>query len=197
MNFTYYGHSCFAVELGGHALLFDPFITPNPQAGGIEIKSVRADFILVSHGPPGHLADAVAWPSGRVQRSSRIMKWRPGLASTAPQKSMRLITGARWILSRSRQYVNAIHSSVCRTALWRESGRISGGEPAAAIFIIQATRGYVDMKLIGESTRLTFAALVHRRQLHDGRGGRREGGGVGELRPDRGRALQHIPSRED
>ena len=30
MNFTYYGHSCFAVELGGRVLLFDPFITPNP-----------------------------------------------------------------------------------------------------------------------------------------------------------------------
>ena len=59
MNFTYYGHSCFAVELAGRSLLFDPFISPNPLAAGIDLNAVRADFILVSHGHQDHLADAV------------------------------------------------------------------------------------------------------------------------------------------
>ena len=32
MNITYYGHSCFSVEVNGKQLLFDPFITPNELA---------------------------------------------------------------------------------------------------------------------------------------------------------------------
>lgn len=32
MKLTYYGHSCFAVEVNGKSLLFDPFITPNELA---------------------------------------------------------------------------------------------------------------------------------------------------------------------
>jgi L-ascorbate metabolism protein UlaG (beta-lactamase superfamily) len=50
MNFTYYGHACFAVEIGNRTLLFDPFISPNPQAKAIDLQSVKADYILVSHG---------------------------------------------------------------------------------------------------------------------------------------------------
>ena len=59
MKITYYGHSCFAVEAAGKTLLFDPFITPNPLAKAIDIKTIRADYILISHGHSDHCADAV------------------------------------------------------------------------------------------------------------------------------------------
>ena len=59
MKVTYYGHSCFAVEIGDHRLLFDPFIKPNPKASNVALDSIRASFILVSHGHGDHLADAV------------------------------------------------------------------------------------------------------------------------------------------
>ena len=59
MQITYYGHSCFAVEAAGRTLLFDPFITPNPLAKAIDIKTIRADYILISHGHSDHCADAV------------------------------------------------------------------------------------------------------------------------------------------
>src|SRR5438477_550755 len=59
MKFLYYGHACFAVEAGGRTLLFDPFITPNPLAKGIDISRVTADFILVSHGHGDHIADVL------------------------------------------------------------------------------------------------------------------------------------------
>ena len=59
MKITYYGHSCFAVEAAGKTLLFDPFITPNPLAKAIDIKTIRADHILISHGHSDHCADAV------------------------------------------------------------------------------------------------------------------------------------------
>ena len=32
MKFTYYGHSCFLIELKNKKLLFDPFITGNELA---------------------------------------------------------------------------------------------------------------------------------------------------------------------
>ncbi len=60
MNLTYFGHSCFLVESGGHRLLFDPFITPNPLAKHVEISKIQADAILISHGHEDHLADALA-----------------------------------------------------------------------------------------------------------------------------------------
>ncbi|MEI7865863.1 MAG: MBL fold metallo-hydrolase, partial [Chthoniobacterales bacterium] len=59
MKLTYYGHSCFGVEVDGKHLLFDPFITPNPKASSIDVKKVPADYILISHGHFDHIADAV------------------------------------------------------------------------------------------------------------------------------------------
>src|ERR1035437_510662 len=59
MKVTCYGHACFSVVAGGKALLFDPFISPNPLAKSIDVKRVPADYILVSHGHEDHLADAV------------------------------------------------------------------------------------------------------------------------------------------
>src|SRR2546423_7820702 len=59
MKFTYYGHACFAVEAGGKALLFDPFISPNPLAKKIDVSKVAVDFILISHGHGDHVADVV------------------------------------------------------------------------------------------------------------------------------------------
>ncbi len=59
MEFIYYGHSCFQIELGGKKLLFDPFITPNPLSQSISLDSIEADYILLSHGHADHVADLV------------------------------------------------------------------------------------------------------------------------------------------
>lgn len=57
MQITYYGHSCFLVETGGKRLLFDPFITGNPLASAIDPKSIRCDFILLTHAHSDHVGD--------------------------------------------------------------------------------------------------------------------------------------------
>ncbi len=59
MKFTFYGHACFAVEIAGKKLLFDPFISGNDSAKDIDINSIQADYILVSHGHGDHIADLV------------------------------------------------------------------------------------------------------------------------------------------
>jgi L-ascorbate metabolism protein UlaG (beta-lactamase superfamily) len=60
MQFTYYGHACFSVKAGGKHLLFDPFITGNELAKNIDINSIEADYIFVSHGHFDHIQDVVA-----------------------------------------------------------------------------------------------------------------------------------------
>ena len=60
MKFTYYGQSCFSLALGGRTFLFDPFISGNELAKDIDINSIHADYILVSHGHGDHTADLVS-----------------------------------------------------------------------------------------------------------------------------------------
>jgi L-ascorbate metabolism protein UlaG (beta-lactamase superfamily) len=59
MKFTYYGHACFSLTINNEVLLFDPFITPNELAKDINLKDIKADYILISHGHEDHIADAV------------------------------------------------------------------------------------------------------------------------------------------
>ncbi len=59
MKFTYYGQSCFAVKVKDKNILFDPFITPNQLAKNIDVNSVQADYIFVSHGHGDHVADLI------------------------------------------------------------------------------------------------------------------------------------------
>ena len=57
MKITYYGHSCFAAEINGKNLLFDPFITQNSLAKAIDIKKIKADYIFAGHSHADHIAD--------------------------------------------------------------------------------------------------------------------------------------------
>ncbi|HEY9178699.1 MAG TPA: metal-dependent hydrolase [Flavipsychrobacter sp.] len=59
MKLTFYGHACFMVEAAGKKLLFDPFISGNNNAKNIDIQSIEADYILISHGHGDHIADLV------------------------------------------------------------------------------------------------------------------------------------------
>lgn len=59
MKFTYYGQSCFSIEVEGKHLLFDPFITGNPLAKAIDVNQIQADYILVSHGHSDHVGDLI------------------------------------------------------------------------------------------------------------------------------------------
>ena len=64
MKVTYYGHSCFAAQVANKTLLFDPFITGNELAKAIDVKTVHADYILISHGHADHMGDAVTLAKG-------------------------------------------------------------------------------------------------------------------------------------
>ena len=78
MNITYYGHACFEVALQDIKLLFDPFITPNPLASGIDVSAIRTDYILLSHGHEDHVADVETIYQNnncRIISSFEIVSW--------------------------------------------------------------------------------------------------------------------------
>jgi L-ascorbate metabolism protein UlaG (beta-lactamase superfamily) len=161
MKVTYYGHSCFSVVVGGKTLLFDPFITGNPLAKNIDVKNVPADFILVSHGHGDHVGDAVeiARRTGApVIANYEVATW---LNQKGAPKIHPLNHGGGCQFDFGRvKFVNAIHSSMLPDGS-------NGGNPGG--FVVESAEGNfyfsgdtaltLDMKLIGESTKLKFAAL--------------------------------------
>ena len=161
MTLTYYGHSCFMVETSGKKLLFDPFITYNDLAKGIDINKVIPDFVLLSHGHSDHIADciAIAENSGaKCVCNWEIHEWlnKKGIHNTHPMN-----TGGKWSFG-------AI--TVKCTAAQHSSGLPDGsygGNPMG--FIITSTEGSFyysgdtaltnDMTLVPKWAKLNFAVL--------------------------------------
>lgn len=112
MKYTYYGHSCFAIEANGQKVLFDPFISGNPKAAAIDLKTVEADFILISHGHGDHIADAVslAQQTGATCVSCfEVVQW---LGGQGIEKGHPMNLGGHWNFEFGRvKMVNALHSS--------------------------------------------------------------------------------------
>lgn len=111
MKFTYYGHSCFSLELGGKTLLFDPFITGNELAKDIDVAAIRADYILVSHGHADHTGDLVrlAISTGaQVISNFEIINWlmAQGVSNVHPMNF-----GSRDFELGTLTYFQAQHSS--------------------------------------------------------------------------------------
>jgi L-ascorbate metabolism protein UlaG (beta-lactamase superfamily) len=161
MKVNYYGHSCFAVAAGGKTLLFDPFITGNPLAKAVDANKIAADFILVSHGHEDHMADAVdiAKRTGAtVIANYEVALWLN--AHGAPKiHPMNHGGGFNFPFGRVK-FVNAVHSSTLPDG---SNGGNAGGfvvETADGNFYYSGdTALTLDMKLIGEATKLNFAAL--------------------------------------
>jgi L-ascorbate metabolism protein UlaG (beta-lactamase superfamily) len=149
------------VEINGKTLLFDPFISPNALAKHIDINSVLAHYILISHGHMDHLADAatIAQRTGATIISNfEITVWfnKQGLEKTHP-----LNHGGGHSFEFGRvKFVNAIHSSSLPDGSY-------GGNPGGFVVDTQEGSFYysgdtaltMDMKLIPEFTKLRFAAL--------------------------------------
>ena len=160
MNFTYYGHACFTVETANHTLLFDPFISGNPLAKHVDLQSIKADYILVSHGHQDHLLDAVAIANrtgATIIAAYEVAQW---LAKQSAQKTHPINHGATQFDFGRLRFVHALHSSSMPDGSY-------GGNPGG--FIVQTSEGSFyysgdtgltkEMELIGDSARLKFAVL--------------------------------------
>jgi len=161
MNLTYYGHACFAVETMGKTLLFDPFITPNELASGIDVQALRPDVILISHGHVDHLADAQALAEttgAPIISNWEIIDWfgKKGIENGHPMNH-----GGSWQFPFGTvKYTIAHHSSGLPDGSY---GGNPGGfvvqNPEGAFYYSGDTALTLDMKLIGEEFALSFAVL--------------------------------------
>jgi L-ascorbate metabolism protein UlaG (beta-lactamase superfamily) len=161
MQFTYYGHACFTVQVNGKKLLFDPFITPNELAASVDINAIEADYILVSHGHADHIADCVALANSTgamVITNWEIYEWlvKQGVTNVHPMNT----GGSKDFDFGKLKCVVAQHSSSLPDGSY-------GGNPMG--FVIKSSEGNfyysgdtaltLDMQLVPRFTPLDFAIL--------------------------------------
>ena len=161
MKLTYYGHACFAIETGNKKILFDPFITDNPLAENIDVNSIEADFIFVSHGHGDHVADLVSI----AKRTNALCVACAEIADWLEKQGVKKVHGMnhggpiKFDFGTARG-VNAVHSSSLPDGTY-------AGNPLGFVFTTNDKNFYysgdtaltLDMQLIPLWVKLDFAVL--------------------------------------
>lgn len=172
MKITYYGHSCFGIEVAGKNIVLDPFITPNSLAGErlklycgpdgtFDLSKIPADYIFLSHGHADHVADAIAL--AKVTGATIVGIWEiyEWAIKNGVEKSHPMNKGGEWVFEFGTvKMVQAVHSSSLPDGSY-------GGDPAGWLFMTDEANIYfagdtaltLDMQLIPRWTKLDAAML--------------------------------------
>jgi len=160
MKYTYYGQSCFLLETSSVKLLFDPFISGNPLAAAIDVSTIEADYILVSHGHGDHVGDLV----DIAKRTRATVICMPEIAGWLQKQGVTNIhdmnIGKFKFDFGTVRMVTATHSSSLPDGSY-------GGNPAGFVLDVDGIQIYfagdtgltLDMKLIAELYQLEYAIL--------------------------------------
>ena len=149
MKITYLGHATLSIETKDKTLLIDPFISGNELAKHIDVQSLRADYILVTHAHQDHILDveAIAKNTGATVISNyEIVTYfeKKGI------KGHPMNHGGKWHFDFGTvHFTNAIHSSSFPDGTY-------GGQPGGFVIETHHHRIYIsgdtaltyDMKLI-------------------------------------------------
>lgn len=161
MKYTYYGQSCFAVQIKGKNILFDPFISGNPLAKDIDVNKIKADYILVSHGHQDHTLDliSIAKRTGaKVVSNFEIIGWlsKQGIQNVHPFNH-----GGKWKFDFGTvKYVNAIHSSSYADGSYAGNpGGFVVSSEEGTFYFTGDTALTMDMQLIPRFFKLDFAVM--------------------------------------
>jgi L-ascorbate metabolism protein UlaG (beta-lactamase superfamily) len=160
MKITYLGHAALAIEVAGKKLIVDPFISPNPLAKHIDVDTLEADYILITHAHQDHIVDvdSIAKRTGaKIVSNYEIVTYYGNLGFEGHPMNH----GGSWQFDFGRvTYTNAIHTSSFPDGSY-------GGQPGG--FLLETKEGnlYIagdtalnfDMKLIPMQCRLDFAVL--------------------------------------
>ncbi len=160
MKITYLGHASLHIEIGDTAIIVDPFITGNELAKSIDINSLKAGYILITHAHQDHILDVetIAKNTGAkiISNYEIVMHYGANGFEGHPMNH-----GGSWQFDFGRvTYTNAVHTSSFPDGKY-------GGQPGG--FIIESTEGNIyiagdtaltmDMKLIPMQCKLDLAIL--------------------------------------
>lgn len=160
MKITFYGHASLGIEVGGKHILVDPFISANPLASHIDITTLKADYILLTHAHGDHILDVEAI----AKRTGAVIVSNAEIADYYAKRELNahpMNHGGNWKFDFGKvKYVNAIHSSSFPDGS-------NGGNPGGFviegehknIYIAGDTALTMDMKLIPMRTKLDLAIL--------------------------------------
>jgi len=160
MKITFLGHASLAIEIANKNIIVDPFISGNELAKHIDINSLKADYILVTHAHQDHILDveAIAKRTGaKIISNFEIVNHFGALNIDGHPMNH----GGSWQFDFGKvTYTNAIHTSSFPDGSY-------GGQPGG--FILETNEGNIyiagdtaltmDMKLIPMQTKLDFAIL--------------------------------------
>jgi len=161
MKITFYGQNSLSLEIGGKHIIVDPFITGNDLSKDkVDIKQLKADYILVTHAHQDHTLDveAIAKNTGATVVSNFE------IANHYEAKDLKVHPmnhGGSWEFDFGKvTYVNAIHTSSFPDGSY-------GGQPGGfvveagekCIYIAGDTALTMDMKLIPMRHDLDLAVL--------------------------------------
>ncbi|WP_055443338.1 metal-dependent hydrolase [Lacinutrix himadriensis] len=160
MKITFYGHASLGIQMEDVHILVDPFITGNPKASHIDIDTLKADYILLTHAHQDHILDveAIAKRTDAVIVSNfEIVTHFQNLGLEGHPMNL----GGTWDFEfGSLKYVNAIHTSSFPDGSYggQPGGFVLEGEHKN-IYIAGDTALTMDMKLIPLQTKLDLAIL--------------------------------------
>lgn len=162
MKITYLGHSSLQIESNHKKLIVDPFISGNPLAKDIDVHSLEADYVLLTHAHYDHIHDVEAI----VNRTGAeiISNHEVAVYYTNKNKEYKahgMNQGGTWEYDFGKlSVVNAIHSSSFPDGTY-------GGNPVGFILESEGKSVYIsgdtdltmDMKLIPMFHQLDLAIL--------------------------------------
>jgi L-ascorbate metabolism protein UlaG (beta-lactamase superfamily) len=161
MQLTYFGHASFSVVIKGKHILFDPFISANPLAKNIDVNTLSADYIFVSHGHGDHVLDVATIAkrtNAKVVANPEVSHW---FAKQGVSNLHEVNHGSSVDFGFGHvRAVNAIHSSGLPDGAY-------GGNPMGFVFTTDEGNFYytgdtalsMEMQLIPLFTKLDFAVL--------------------------------------
>jgi L-ascorbate metabolism protein UlaG (beta-lactamase superfamily) len=152
ISFTWLGHSAFAMEIDGHKVLFDPFLTGNPLAATTPDK-VEAELIFISHAHNDHCADAIAIAKrtgAKIIANAEIANWASKQGANAHGQN----TGGGYDhgFVHVKQTI-AFHSSSFADGTYggQPNGFVVTSKNRQRIYFAGDTALFSDMQLIGEA----------------------------------------------
>jgi L-ascorbate metabolism protein UlaG (beta-lactamase superfamily) len=166
LSITWYGHGTFGfVTPGGTRIMIDPWLTDNPSCPPDHKRIDACDLMLLTHGHPDHVGDAVAVAratSPQIVAPNELGHW---LALKGLHRISRMNIGGSQTLRGIRiTMVYAVHSSSIMEEgrlvyLGPATGYVLKLENGLTVYFAGDTALFGDMRLIGEIHRPDVAFL--------------------------------------